>query len=221
MSYVKLTPEFIQGLNKWIESKKFKREEIVEVFAGSGKLSKAINLPKENVTDDYSWQGSEDSRDEDWFYSAEENVYKEHEIATETIRRFVVNNKKIRLLIMGFPPNGVRVPDTSAYEVAKELSKSFKDALILYIGTDGYKSRIPIASESFFDHIEDVDDDSVLVNEKLENFDSLVREKYVQELKDEIIYAQLIRFIPCEDGEEDCLGVLERSTWCQQKNDII
>ncbi|PLT32124.1 hypothetical protein [Bacillus sp. V5-8f] len=210
MGYVKLDPKFVQGLNDWIDAKNLKRTEIVEVFAGDGKLGKALRLPKENITDDHSWTGATQSTNQNWIQSAKANVYEKPEDATGTIKRFSLKKKQISLLVMGFPPD-----DTSAYEAAKELNSYFPNAQILYIGTGGFTPRFPIASYSFFDHTEDVDDSSICLKGKRENFDSLVRENYNQIINDEII-ATLKKFTYCDDDEEECIAVHEGSKWCKQ-----
>lgn len=44
----------------------------------------------------------------------------------------------------------------------------------------------------------------------------LVRENHYHKIKDEIICATLVKFIPCDNGKEKCSGVIEISGWCRQ-----
>lgn len=74
------------------------------------------------------------------------------------------------------------------------ISASFKTDAIL----PSENPQLWIASKSFFDHMEDVDDEYLIVDGNSENFDTLLRENCNHRTEDEIMIATLKRFISCE-----------------------
>ncbi|MDQ0257329.1 hypothetical protein J2S74_004787 [Evansella vedderi] len=201
-SYINLTDKFIDSLREYIKKRQIPLEEVVEVFAGNGKLGLQLGLKKNNNISDLLLFTTDDFADEvnsNWERNPQ-GVVKES--AYETIMRFYNSGQKISMLIIGAPPpaNSYYCP---SYKTIKALYDRF-DAEILYIG----EMNSPVfASPKFFRHLK-------AVPKNIEkSFKSLVESNYDNRngyFSSDLFYENvdvrphLLKFVPCSSENCDC-----------------
>jgi len=199
-SYINVTNDFVKGIGEYLQKNQIPLDEVVEVFAGDGKLGLQLGLRKNDNVSDLLLFANNDYKDdvnENWTREPEGVVA---ESAYETVIRFSAKKNRIRVLLMGAPPpaNSYYCP---SYDVLKALHYCF-DGEILYIGEI---NSFYFASPKFFKHVEVVEEDSFnnLVVKNYDNstgyFTSQWFEKPVE------VQPHLLKFKPCMDKTCDCL----------------
>lgn len=114
-SYINVTKGFVKGITDWIEIKGFNKDhdfEVIEVFAGTGKLGRRLELPYDNVTDNHKWRYDPELRDnEEWTSLAK------HVVEAEAHEAIIASKNTLKLVIMGMPTD----KDESAYKAIKTI----------------------------------------------------------------------------------------------------
>lgn len=193
ISYVSLNDEFINGIKEWFKQNNIDpKNQVAEVFAGTGVLGEKLGLHHLNITDSKSWENDEsltDNLDDEW-KSAANSVTKSDAVAS--IQKFLDNQDDIKLLIMAAPTNF----NDSAFKTIVELNRLFPEAKILFIGPDKFVSgKGQVATEEFYNHTKIDSTDNFF----LEN----VRQKYNQE--DDFIFSHYqIESVPSIRGFVTC-----------------
>jgi hypothetical protein len=129
---------------KWIGKRK-----VLEVMAGRGWLAHALRLKGVDIiaTDNFSW-----AKNRGW----KEPLTEVEELdAVESVIKY---GKDIDILIISWP-----YMDSTAYEVIKKLYEVNPSALVVYIG-EGEGGCT--ADDLFFDHFEEIEDESFSEVEK-------------------------------------------------------
>lgn len=201
-SYINLTDVFVEGIGEYLRRKGIPLEEVVEVFAGNGKLGLELGLKENcNISDSllFAVDGYEDFVNMRWDKKPKGVVA---ETAYETAIRFHAEDRNICLMIIGapLPANSYYCP---SYEVTWALHHLF-DAQILYIGE---MSSLAFGSPKFFAHMEEVEDDleQSFTNLVVNNYDSkngFFTSKLFE--KPIVLRPYLLRFKECEDEKCDC-----------------
>ncbi|GAE27356.1 hypothetical protein JCM9140_3490 [Halalkalibacter wakoensis JCM 9140] len=199
-SYINLSTEFIDGIGEYLQTKKIPLDEVVEVFAGDGKLGLQLGLKKNSHVSDLLLFASEDYEDaitEKWERNPDGVVA---ESAYETVLRFEAAENNIRLLIMGAPPpaNSYYCP---SYDTLKALHYCFGGE-ILYIGE---MNSYYFASPKFFKHVEVVNDETFhhLVVKNYNNTDGYFSSRSFEKPAD--VRPYLLKFKLCMNEKCDCL----------------
>jgi hypothetical protein len=202
-SYINLTNDLVNGIGEYLQKKRISLDEVVEVFAGDGKLGLQLGLRKNcNISDLllFSSKDYEDDVNQNWESDPEGVVA---ESAYETVIRFGAEKNRIRLLIMGAPPpaNSYYCP---SYDVLKALHYCF-DGEILYIGE---MNSYYFASPKFFKHVKVVEDDNKrsFTNLVVKNYDNsngyFTSQSFERPAK---VQPYLLKFKSCRDETCDCL----------------
>ncbi|TDF89186.1 hypothetical protein [Paenibacillus piri] len=202
-SYINLTDSFVKGLHDYLKKKEIPLDEVVEVFAGDGRLGLQLGLNQGcNISDLllYACDGYEDEVNMRW-EKEPQGVVKE--TAYETVVRFGASEgASLRLLIMGapLPANSYYCP---SYQAAKALYHLF-NAQILYIG-EMYSRAF--GSPKFFNHLAIVDDDpdNSFKNLVVDNYDSQNGYFTSAQFEEPVtVRPYLLKFVTCADEKCDC-----------------
>ncbi|WEA47199.1 hypothetical protein [Priestia aryabhattai] len=206
-NYINITSHFTKGLKKYLlEHRQVDMKEVVEVFAGNGKLGQDLGLDNENyfynITDSYDYTSEDVIEDEVCEFWDVEYSHVTNESAEDTVIRFKGSNKVIKFLIMGAPPKALRdsgdVSYCGAYNASKALHYLYNgDAQIIYIGNERIAD---FASELFFKHVEEIEDRDFNDN-VVENY---LNEGYFPYIYIEDVQPYLYKFSLCENDRCDC-----------------
>lgn len=201
-SYINLTDDFVEGVAEYLKRKEIPLEDVVEVFAGNGKLGLQLGLKENcNISDSllFATEGYEDFVNMKWEKNPKGVAV---ETAYETAIRFSAEGRNIRMMIIGapLPANSYYCP---SYEVTRALHHLF-DATIFYIGE---MFSPAFGSPKFFNHMEIVEDDveQSFTNLVINNYDS-TNGYFTSKIFSEpvILKPYLLKFKECTDEKCDC-----------------
>lgn len=161
-SFTNLTPDFINGLAKWLNENLSKEGVVLEVMAGTGllserlgtKLYKEYNRENKIIATDFNlWKNQT--------YTSEWEKLKSDKVkwrdSIQSIIDLKMGEKELEYLIMSWPPFDQL---ESAFYTIKALYDKFPKAQIIYIGTEGFYQNLKIGTELFHEHMEGIEIDS-------------------------------------------------------------